>query len=475
MRIALPPPPAASAVPLRLLRWESGIPTASQAASHCKRAEMPQRTWIRIDCNQTLLITFDSFRANVQIAVNSSFAFHPPSTFSASVAVPASLRCIPPMSSSFAFSCASSSASALFPGRSAACGPDGTVHAASVSTPSGSSLASNIFPLPDFSHHFKSGESGAPVLVSGAAAAAFTGPLNAAIISRSVSPSAAVTCPPAPCCAAADCAAAPAMLLHPVAVELQVISSDFQISYGIDRCSARHAYDERIPLPDARSVPMSNPDDSPSLSSSRSVALIRKCSGRTAKEQSHFGSAFASARMSSESAVTWKQPLHSQLQTRPLVNEDWVPQPCSSSRHFKTDAVATAVLLCLSFIANVSAAQLVECPGVFSRLPINLVLAAAIGLSAADRAHMRMRLRGVLLSRAFALFMRPSSFILALFIMNSALGVKGLPDVITHQAHSCCARLIILIAASFVCYFQRRDGAVLGKEYIWRSNVVLAT
>jgi hypothetical protein len=167
------------------------------------------------------------------------------------------------MSSSFASSCASSGASTLFPGRSAACGPDGPVHTACLSTPSSSAPASNFFPFPDLSRHSKSGESGAPV--SGGAAAACNGPFSAAIISRSAAPGAAVTCPLAPCCAAADCAAVPAMLLHPVAVELQVISSDpdqcpdSQISYGIDLSSARHSHDEQSPLPAARCVPMLNP------------------------------------------------------------------------------------------------------------------------------------------------------------------------------------------------------------------------
>jgi hypothetical protein len=81
------------------------------------------------------------------------------------------------MSLSFAFSCASSSASTLYSGRSAACEPDGPAHAACLSTAatpakpdvsSGTVQASNYFSFPDFAHHLWSlgHEDGAPRLYS---------------------------------------------------------------------------------------------------------------------------------------------------------------------------------------------------------------------------------------------------------------------------------------------------------------------
>ena len=68
-----------------------------------------------------------------------------------------------------------------------------------------------------------------------------------------------MTCPGDPCCAAADCTAAPAMLLHPTTLQVLDQFPDSQISYGIDLSSARHAHDEQIPLLTACSVPMPNP------------------------------------------------------------------------------------------------------------------------------------------------------------------------------------------------------------------------
>ena len=418
---------------------------------------------------------------------------------------------MPPMSSSFASSCASSGASTLFPGRSAACGPDGPVHTACLSTPSSSAPASNVFPFPDLSRHSKSGESGAPA--SAGAAATCSGPFSAAIISRSAAPGAAVTCPLAPCCAAADCAAVPAMLLHPVAVELQVIGSDpdqspdSQIAHGIDRSSACHADDELIPLPAARSVPMPNPaaatsactvhdaaasqqtqlaplhvlsavvalipphapdpcfqhlspghllpfttasppsalqpsvtryapaagcalnqphclsscsrataahscenarrwsfvppalpsasyavlgdaaaahvlkkgkrggsgavcvDDAPFFSSSRSAAscvdsqVQRQHGGETMQLRQH---------IRERKNVQRDRSLNHQLQPRPLRHEDGAPRLCSSSRRLRTDAVDLAVLLCLSCMVHVAAAQLVACPGAWSTAALSV-------------------------------------------------------------------------------------------------------
>ena len=48
--------------------------------------------------------------------------------------------------------------------------------------------------------------------------------------------------------------------------------------------------------------------------------------------------------------------LHPQLQPLPREHEDGAPRPFSSSRCFRTDAVAVAVLLCLSCVVNVAAA-----------------------------------------------------------------------------------------------------------------------
>jgi hypothetical protein len=65
-------------------------------------------------------------------------------------------------------------------------------------------------------------------------------------------------------------------------------------------------------------------------------------------------------------------PLHPQLQPRPLRHEDGAPRSCSSSRRFRTDAVAVAVLLCLSCVANVADAQLVVCPGAWSSAALSV-------------------------------------------------------------------------------------------------------
>ncbi len=418
---------------------------------------------------------------------------------------------MPPTSSSFAPTSASSGASTLFPDRSAACGPDGPVHTACLSTPSSSAPASNVFPFPDLSHHHKSGESGAPV--SGGAAAACSGPFSAAIISMSAAPGAAVTCPLAPCCAAADCAAVPAMLLHPVAAELQVISPDpdqspdSQIAHGVDRSSARRADGELIPLPAARSVPMPNPaaaasactvhdaaasqqtqlaplhvssavvalspqhapdpyfqppspghlllfatasppsalqpsvtryapaagralnqlhclsscsrataaqpcenawrwsfvppalpsasyaalgdaaaahvlkkgkhegleavcvDDAPFLSSSRSAA---SCVDSHVQRQHGGETKQLRQRICERKNVQRDPPLNHQLQPRPLRHEDGATRLSSSISHFRADAVAVAVLLCLSCIVHVAAAQLEACPGAWSTAALSV-------------------------------------------------------------------------------------------------------
>jgi hypothetical protein len=438
------------------------------------------------------------------------------------------------MSSSFAFSRASSGASTLLFGRSAACGPDSPVHAAYSSSaatptlpgePSGSASASNAFPLSVCALHSRG--SGAPVSGAAAPAAAVCtgGPFNAAIFSRSVAPGAAATCPLTPCCPAAHCAAAPAILLDPVAVQLRVISSvpgqSPDIPYGIDLSSAHRACDEQIPLPAARSAPMRSPaaaasastvhdaactqltpqhqksaagvlspqhspdssfqppstfsasfsapasslgmppprhlspfneasppappppsvarpapaaavalnqrcrlsscaqpaaakprDDarrwlsalqSPPASPSASHAVLREAAGahvskkgecRGAGAECADGAPSPSSSCSAASCVDSRQhgggttplrrsvrehnyvrrvcretqgrPLHPRLQPQPLAHADGASRLCSSSKRCATDAVAVAVLLCLSCIVNVAAAQELACPGAWS-------------------------------------------------------------------------------------------------------------
>jgi hypothetical protein len=206
------------------------------------------------------------------------------------------------MSSSLAFSRASSGAFLLFSGRSAACGPNGPVHAAYSSSaatptmpggPSCSALASNAAPLPGFARHSR--ESGAPVSCAAAPAACFcTGSFNAAIISRSVVPGAAATCPLTPCGPAAHCAADPAILLNPVAVKLQVVSSvpgqcpDSHIPYSIDLSSARRACDEQIPLPAAQCSALMH---SPAASASASRVHDAAASTSTQLAPQHHSSA----------------------------------------------------------------------------------------------------------------------------------------------------------------------------------------
>ena len=65
-------------------------------------------------------------------------------------------------------------------------------------------------------------------------------------------------------------------------------------------------------------------------------------------------------------------PLHPQLQPRPLRHEDGAPRSCSSSIRFRTDAVAVAVLLCLSCVVKVAAAQLEACPGAWSTAALSV-------------------------------------------------------------------------------------------------------
>ena len=75
-------------------------------------------------------------------------------------------------------------------------------------------------------------------------------------------------------------------------------------------------------------------------------------------------------------------PLHPQLQPRPLRHEDGAPRSSSSSRRFRTNAVAVALLLCLSSIVKVAAAQLEACPGAWSTaaLSVNRPFFAATSL-----------------------------------------------------------------------------------------------
>ena len=303
------------------------------------------------------------------------------------------------------------------------------------------------------------------------------------------------------------------MLLHPVAVELQVIGSDpdqspdSQIAHGIDRSSARHADDELIPLPAARSVPMPNPAAatsactvhdaaasqqtqlSPLHVSSAVVALspphapdpyfqppspghllpftaasppsalqpsvtrcaptvgcalnqphcLSSCSRATAAQPCEnakrwsfvppalpsasyaaLGDAaaahvlkkgkseglgavcadealFLSSSRSAASCVDSQvqrqhggetkqlrqrirerknvqrdRSLNHQLQPRPLRHEDGATRLCSSSRRLRTDAVAVTVLLCLSCIVHVAAAQLEACPGAWSTAALSV-------------------------------------------------------------------------------------------------------
>jgi hypothetical protein len=64
--------------------------------------------------------------------------------------------------------------------------------------------------------------------------------------------------------------------------------------------------------------------------------------------------------------------LNHQLQPRPLRHEDGAPRLCSSSRRLRTDAVDLAVLLCLSCMVHVAAAQLVACPGAWSTAALSV-------------------------------------------------------------------------------------------------------
>jgi hypothetical protein len=66
--------------------------------------------------------------------------------------------------------------------------------------------------------------------------------------------------------------------------------------------------------------------------------------------------------------------LNHQLQPRPLRHEDGAPRLCSSIRRLRTDAVAVTVLLCLSCIVHVAAAQLEACPGAWSTAALSVAL-----------------------------------------------------------------------------------------------------
>ncbi len=99
-------------------------------------------------------------------------------------------------------------------------------------------------------------------------------------------------------------------------------------------------------------------DDAPSLSSSRSAV---SCDESQMQRQYGGETKPIRQRIRERKNVQRDPTLNHQLQPWPLRHEDG-----ASSRRFRTNDVAVAVLLCLSCIVNVAAVQLEACPGAWS-------------------------------------------------------------------------------------------------------------
>jgi hypothetical protein len=94
------------------------------------------------------------------------------------------------------------------------------------------------------------------------------------------------------------------------------------------------------------------PDDAPFLGSSRSAA---SCVDLQVQRQ-HGG----------ETKQHWQRIFERKNVKRDYLFLDGAPRLGSSSRHSRADAAAVAVLLCLSCVVRVAAAQLEACPGAWS-------------------------------------------------------------------------------------------------------------
>ena len=256
---------------------------------------------VAVSSDSSLASLAVSFRASVQIAMSSSFALQPPSTFSASVAAPASLCCTPPRDHLLPFITASLPAA----------------HPPSVTLPA--LAASRALYQPN-------------CLSSSARAAAAD-----------------------PIANARRCSFAPP-------------ASPSGSYAALGNVAAVHV-SKKGERDDSGAVCA---DNAPSLGSRPSAAACI----RPQVQPQHGGGAKPLQQRKIVQRVccnTLKHPpLLPQLQPQPLRHEDWAPRPCSSGKRFWTDAVAVALLLCLSCIANVAAAQLEACPGAWSTAALSV-------------------------------------------------------------------------------------------------------
>jgi hypothetical protein len=364
------------------------MPASSQAASHCDRAEMSKRTCFRMYYKHVLFTTFVSFRIGVQIAMNSSFAFQPPSTFSAPVAAPAML--LHPVAvklqaiSSVADQCPDSkmlhgidlssarhahdeqsplpaarcapmpipaaAASACTIDDSSACAQRALLHAscavAALSPPHAPgpcfqppSIFSASVAAPESSHCSQPPDHLLPFITASLPAA--LQPFitrHAPAAGRTLNkPHRLSSCDHA--AATQPCQNARRWSFAPPASSLA--------SYAALGYAEAALFSTKAECQCSGAVCA---DDAPSLSSSRSTASCVDSQVRKMRERQ----------------------LYPRLRPRPLRHEHEALRLCSSNKRYGTDAVFVAVLLCLGCIVNVAAAQLRTCPGVWSTAALSV-------------------------------------------------------------------------------------------------------
>ncbi len=408
-RVASPPP---RADPLRLLRRGSGIPASSQAASRCDRAEMHKRTYSRMYHRHILFTTFVSSRGSVHIAMNSRFAFQLPSTFSAPVAAPAML--LHPVAvelqtiSSVADHCPDSQISYeidLFSARhshdeqsplpAARCVPmPNPAAAVSACTVDDSAVCTQLAPL----HASCSMAALSPPLAPDPGFQPFS------TFSASVAVPASSRCSPLPdhllpfITASLPEAHQPSVTRPATGRALnqphRLSSCDHAAATQLCENARRWSFAppalssvSYAALGHAAAAPVSTKgecqcsgavcaDDALSLSSSCSTA---SCVDSQVQRQHGGGTMPLQHRIRKRKNVQrvfrnalMRPLLHPQLQPLPREHEDGAPRPFSSSRCFRTDAVVVAVLLCLSCVFNVVAAQFEACPGAWSTAALSV-------------------------------------------------------------------------------------------------------